>query len=278
MMHPGCARLLHACAGISLSVALVCGLGGQAFAQPRTGGVASINQCADQIALALGPPGSLRAVSRLVDETPSGAMAPDLPRLSGGIDSVLGAGVATVLMGPEGRGRKGQLLRGFGVDVVVLDPPGSLEGLAEAVDRAGAALDAVPQAAVLAANLRQAAIPPRTGREAPRALWLAPNLLAMGRGTLADSVLSAAGWANALRDDQQGWVRLSLEQVLMTQASQVLLAAPEGQSRAEALLRHPALIHAIGARTRLSAGALGCDPVGVLRAIDTLSSWRLGEG
>jgi len=230
--------------------------------------IVSANQCSDVLLPALVEPARIAGLSRL-----AGDNLPAVPRISGSLDSILALQPDLVLIGPEGRGRKEELLRGFGLEVMVFDLPDGLDALRELLRRMGARLDAVEQAEALADGLPLAG---PVDADAPQALWLAPNLYAFGAGTMAGDLLAASGWRNGLGTDARGWVSLTLEGLLARPVALLITGGAEGASRAEGLLAHPALDKVGHSRLVLPSEGLGCDPAAVMRVAELLRTARRG--
>lgn len=254
-----------------LACILLLGLGshGAGHAQGAPQRIVSGNQCTDRLLAALVDAGRIAALSRL-----AGDVLPDLPRIAGSVESILEQSPDLVLLGPEGQGRKGDILRGFGVQVLAVDIPESIAAQRDLTLRLGLALGAGEKAEKLAGLLPQEVQP--ISEQAPTALWLAPRLYAFGPASLAGDVLAAAGWRNALGPDAPGWTSLSLERVLAQPADLLVTEGSDGLSWAEALLDHPALAHLSGARVRLEGEGerISCDPVATARVIDMLRGLR----
>lgn len=232
------------------------------------GRIVSANQCSDALLPALVEPARIAGLSRL-----AGDGLPQVPRITGSLDSILALQPDLVLTGPEGRGRKEELLRGFGLEVMVFDLPDGLDALRELLRRMGARLGAAERAEALADGLPMAR---PVAADAPQALWLAPNLYAFGAGTMAGDLLAASGWRNGLGPDAQGWVSLTLEGLLARPVTLLISGGTEGASRAEGLLAHPVLDKVGHRRLELPSEGLGCDPAAVMRVAELLRAARRG--
>lgn len=246
---------------------LVAMLPGLAMAEPPQR-IVSANQCSDALLPALVEPARIAGQSRLAEDG-----LPTVPRISGSLDSILALQPDLVLIGPEGRGRKEELLRGFGLEVMVFDLPDGLDALRALLRRMGARLGAEERAEALADGLPMAQ---PVAADAPQALWLAPNLYAFGAGTMAGDLLAASGWRNGLGPDAQGWVSLTLEGLLARPVALLITGGADGASRAEGLLAHPVLEKVGHRRLELPSEGLGCDPAAVKRVVEVLREARRG--
>jgi iron complex transport system substrate-binding protein len=91
----------------------------------------------------------------------------------------------------------------------------------------------------------------RYGEPVERALMYQPRGYTSGSGTLQDEALRLAGWRNvAAEAGIQGFGVIGMEQVLHARPHQLFTSsyAPDTESRAQQLLRHPALGRATGNR------------------------------
>lgn len=228
--------------------------------------IVSANQCSDALLPVLVGADRVAGLSRLAEE-----VLAQVPRISGSIGSILALKPDLVLIGPEGRGRKGELLRGFGLDVMIFDLPDGLDALRRLLLAMGERLDVRDRAQALAERLPT--VQP-VEMDAPRAIWLAPNLYAFGAGTMAGDLLAASGWRNGLGPDAQGWVSLTLERLLAQPVALLVTGGTDGASRAEGLLAHPALDGAGHRRLELPAEGANCDPIAVVRQVEELRAVR----
>lgn len=242
------ARAVAACIA---AAALWCA--GPSGAQDRAGQgaparVVSINLCTDQLAMLLAAPGQLVSVSMLARERKSSALA-DLavhfPVNSGSAEEVFLLRPDLVLAGRYAARDTVRLLRRLGVTVAEFAPETSLDEVRATIARMGRLLgrEAAAQAMLQDFDARLAALrPTRTGPPPIAALYGANGYMP-GTDTLSDDILAAAGLGNlAATIGLTHGGAVPLERLILARPDVVIRAARyDGQSRAEAILDHPAL-------------------------------------
>lgn len=223
--------------------------------------VVSLNLCTDQLAFLLASPGQLVAVSRLAVEAEvsahagavAGAVAAGTVALTSGVaEEVFVMAPDLVLAGRFTTRATVDLLRRLGVRVAEFAPETSMAETRANIRRMGRLLGREAAAAALVARLDVGLAAVATGaseRVRPSVVvWQAGGYVP-GGGTLADAILTAAGLENLgrrarLRDNGT----LPLEALVLAGPEVIVRGARyAGQSRAEAVLDHPALA-ALGAR------------------------------
>lgn len=219
-------------------------------APPRR--IVSLNLCADELVLRLAPKGHVLSVTSLARD-PVGStvaeLAAGLPANRGLAEEVVPLGPDLVIAGAFTTRSTVALLKRFGIEVMELGVPRSLEeGYAQI--RAVAARLGVPQKGEAMVGEIKAAIaaapPPR--QPAPRAVVMRPNGFTVGRHSLADDLMRRAGLDNVaarLSPDKLG--QLSLEEIV-TARPQVLVVDDEPgapPSLAREMMRHPAVAEAL---------------------------------
>jgi ABC-type Fe3+-hydroxamate transport system substrate-binding protein len=118
-------------------------------------------------------------------------------------------------------------LQGLGIPVYLVDPRG-LAGILRSVDSLGEALNRLPQAAALNANLasRIAAVRKRTaGKPTPRVLvpiWYDP-IITIGKHAFITEIIEAAGARSVTDDLSADWPQVSMEAVLTRSPDALLL-------------------------------------------------------
>lgn len=209
--------------------------------------VVSLNLCTDQLAMLLAAPGQLRSVSWLAADPRSSVMADaarGYPLNRGGAEEIFALRPDLVLASTWTRRETVSLLRRLGVEVVELAPAQRLDDIAPAIREMAALLgrEAEGEGIARAFTERLSALrSAQTGRTA--AIWEAGGYTS-GAATLSHEVLSAAGLRNLAADEGlAGGGYLPLERLVAAQPDLILSSAPwPGASRAEDLLRHPALV------------------------------------
>lgn len=246
--------------------------------------VMSLNVCTDQLAMALAAPGQLISVSFLARDPAQSAMheeAEAYPLNHGRAEEVFLAGPDLVVTGTYSLHNTTELLRRMNVRVEEFSFVQTLETIPGEIRRMGALLGREHKARKLAAAFTAELSKIRAGQCArrPTALAYEQNGVALGAGTLADSVIEAAGFTNlAAQQGVQGMAPFSLEMVVEKKPDVIIL--PGGRNAAPSLgarvPRHPAL-EALP-QTRIGAfvpsGSWSCGSPAVLEAIRALDALR----
>jgi len=243
--------------------------------------VVSINLCTDQIAMMLAAPGQLVSVSHLATDPLSSSMAAEAeayPQNRGSAEQVYLLHPDLVLAGEYTSFATIDLLRRLGVAVVQVPVVNALDEVPDQVRQVAAALgrEAAGEALVADYDRGLAALTVDLP-ELAGALYY-PSGYTTGGGTVADDVLRHAGFYNiAERAGLSGGGYMSLEQLVLTEPRMIVTSRPyPGASRAEEILRHPALA-ALGASARVVEANDGdwiCGTPYILRALATMGETR----
>ena len=239
-------------------VALI--LVGPALAAPR---VFSLDQCADQYVIALSPRDRIVGVSPRVGEADSyfRAEAEGLPRRRATAEAVLAAQPDVVVRYWGGDARLDQTLNRRHIRVVRIDEAADFDGVRSNLRRVAAALGQTGKGEALIAHLdRQLTNGAAAGRGQPT-LYLTSGGFTAGRGTLIDSILRAAGFANAAPDP--GYAPVPLERLALDPPRSLVLGFFDGRGASAAswgpgrrsLVTRIARVRAID---HLPAAILGC--------------------
>jgi len=188
-------------------------------ASPR---VLSLDQCADQFVMALAPRESIVGVSHRADDPDSWlrAQARGLPVRRVSFETVWATRPDVVVRYWGGDPRLLAALSRRGVQVVTIEEAVDFGGVRANVELVSAALGRAPQGRRLVAAMEgdlTAASGAWGGRSA---LYLTPGAFTAGSGTLIDSVLRAAGMANA--ESAPGFRPAPLEQLILTPPAAVV--------------------------------------------------------
>ena len=133
-------------------------------------------------------------------------------------------------------------LQTVGIPVYLIDPHG-LSGILRSVSSLGEALDRIPQAAALNANLAQriAAVKERSvGKPAPRVLvpiWYDP-IITIGKNAFITEIVEAAGGRSVTDDLVPDWPQISMETVI-ARAPEALLLVRGGKISIDMLRNRP---------------------------------------
>lgn len=241
--------------------------------------VVSMNLCTDQLALLIAAPGQVVSVSHFADDPAMSAYA-DLAR---GLPENRGRAEELYLLHPDlvladvwSSPATISMLTRLGVRVEQFTPGNSMDEIRQNILRMGDVLGREARAAEVLADFdaRLAALPPLPA-DPPRAALYGPGGYTYGPSTLAGQILQAAGFANVAEDAGLPWGgTLSLEELVMTAPDLVVSGRAMGRSRAEEVLRHPALdgLRRAGAATDVD---WACATPAVAEAAERLADLRL---
>lgn len=275
-----CARPSRRLRALLAALGLWLGAAGPGTAAPDR--VVSLNLCTDQLALLLAAPGQVVSVSFLGQDPMNSAMvraARSYPANRGQAEEVFALQPDLVLAGTYTSRAAVTMLRRLGVTVVEFPPERSLQDVRDHLRQMGGLLGQRARAEALIAEFDAGlAVVPVTQGARPRAALYGPNGYTTGQGTLADEILTAAGFTNiAAEAGLPGGGPLPLEQLVML-APDLIVTSPRypGASQAEALLDHPALaaLRADGVAVGETGADWVCGTPYVLRAIDGLVAAR----
>lgn len=272
---------LRASEPLALAAALMMGAAAALAGPPER--VVSINLCTDQMAMLLAAPGQLVSVSRIAADRQVSAMADQAagyPLNHGQAEEVYRLAPDLVLAGPFTSRYTVGLLRRLGVEVRELplverleDIPDRLMQMAQWLGRDAAGRAAVAEFEAGLALLR-AELAPTAGATPPRAVLHYANNYTSGIHTLAHQILITAGFANlAAEAGLEGGGTLPMERLLMLAPDLVIAGqAYPGQTRAEAVLDHPAMrgLRAHHARGTMADAEWVCGTPHVLGALARL--------
>lgn len=242
--------------------------------------VVSMNLCTDQLAMLLGRPGQIVAISRIARDPVSSAYWREAEAFeihSGSAEAIHASAPDLVLAGTFDRGETLDLLRRLGHRIEVFPPAESFDQMRAQILRMGALLGTEPAAEALIAEIDAGLASDAPSGPAPRAALYYANGYTSGAGTLADAVLRAAGITNIAADlGRQGLTRLDLELVLLSEPDLLVTGQDYGSpALAQGILRHPAL-RASGARlVRVEDSLWTCGTPRVLDAVLQLRAERL---
>ncbi|WP_082143874.1 ABC transporter substrate-binding protein [Nitratireductor soli] len=245
--------------------------------------VMSLNVCTDQLAMALAAPGQLVSVSFLARE-PSLSMlheeAKEYLANRGLAEEVFLQKPDLVVTGTYSLHNTSALLKrlGFAVEefsfVQTLDTiPGEIRRMGSLLGRQDRAEEIATRFAAELADIKR-----RQCDRRPSAIAYDQNGVALGRGTLADSVLEAAGFRNLAADlGVVGMTPFPLEQIVVQRPDVIITGKPAGAPTLGAQVpRHPAIAALPG--TRIGAfvpeGSWSCGAPSVIEAVRALARLR----
>ncbi|MEF8793183.1 ABC transporter substrate-binding protein [Thiohalorhabdus sp.] len=211
--------------------------------------VVSINACTDQLVLKLADPDQIASVSEYAGSPSFSVMAEvakAYPKNQGHAEEVLVHDPDLVISGPYTNRATANRLEALGYRVVTLDSPDTFPGIRDNLRRMGRLLGHPERAQRLIERMDRilaavaAELPPENRRL--RALALRPNGVTVGKGSLLDTVMQAAGLRNVGRELGAGSYReLPLEHLVATQPDLLVLASSDTAqpSLAQGVMHHP---------------------------------------
>ena len=265
----------------ALAILILCLWTGTSWAAAMR--IVSLNLCADQLLVLLAEREQIAAVSHLSRDPALSHVAEQAARLPvtrGGAEEVLTLRPDLILAGEYGAQPAIRLLKRLGgVPVVRIglaesftDIRRHIVAVAEAVGHPGRG-----RAMLAEMDTILAAVPPPERR--PTALLYQPNGFTAGAGTLADAVLSAAGFANlGASSGLHGYGFLPLETVVANPPDLLIRAHYDARrpSEGERLLRHPALASSATMVASLDGPLFGCGGPFTATAVARLAEIRAG--
>ncbi|MBY8978275.1 ABC transporter substrate-binding protein [Rhodobacteraceae bacterium NNCM2] len=206
-----------------------------------------MNLCTDQLAMLVAEDGQLVSISYLAQDPRSSAMAAEATAFTvnhGLAEEIFLLDPDLVIAGTYSTRTTVSLLRKLGIKVVEFEPASSLDDIRARIRQMGDALDRKDEAAQISAQFDADLAVEQFGEDArPRAATYYANNYTSGNGTLADSILEAAGLANIADElGLEGGSRLPLERLVM--AAPALIVSGQNYdtpAMAQEVLQHPAL-------------------------------------
>lgn len=247
--------------------------------------VVSINVCADQLVQMLAPKASVQALSFLAGDPQMSVMAAetaDYRLIRGQAEEVLPLEADLVIAGVYSTPATVALMRRLGQRIEILPMSSELDGIRQNVHLVAGWLgrEAEGQRIVADFDARLADVARTAATRPPAAIVYYVNSLAAGRGTLADTVLKAAGYRNlAAEQGIVGEGYLPLELIITDPPDLIVLGNGFEHYRSITAdnLRHPAL-HRLFERVPhvvLPQALLMCDTPHVIEAIESLAAARV---
>jgi iron complex transport system substrate-binding protein len=265
---------------LGLAVGLALGLAAaQAEAKPRR--IASLNLCADQLVLELVEPERIASVSWLSRDATHSAMAEAARRVPvnyGRAEEIIPQNPDLVLVGRLTAMGATAALRRIGARVEVVGQPRDIAAIRDEIRAAGRLFgeDARAEAVVARLDARLAALsPPIEPR--PSAALLRPNGVTAGPGSLVDSLLGVAGFANFAANhglDRMG--RLPLELLIAGRPDILVIDERDfgAPSLAQAYQALPAVRRTTPRRVVIPSWAWTCAGSAIAEAAERLAAAR----
>lgn len=208
--------------------------------------VVSVNLCTDQLAMLLAAPKQLVSVSIVSFDPLSSPMVWEarayLPNM-GGAEQVYLMRPDLVLAGSYTSRAAVRLLRDLGIPVLELPPVNGLAEVAPQIRAVAHALGRAAEGEAMVAGFERGLAALKSDLPPATAVLYYPNGYTTGTGTLANDLLTHAGFENiGAKAGLTGGGTLPLERLVMAGPEMIVTSSPyAGASRAEELLTHPAL-------------------------------------
>lgn len=270
---------------MALAASLLLATAFPAFAASPPARVMSLNVCTDQLAMLLAAPGQLVSVSDLSEDRSLSfhhELAQSYPKNGGLAEQVFLTRPDVVVTGAFSLHNTTQLLRGLGFRVEEFEFAQTLDTVPHEIRRMGGILGAEAKAEEMAQTFETelAEIEASQCEPRPTAIAWDQNGIALGAGTLADSVMRAAGLKNLAAElGFSGMAPFPLELLVVHRPD--ILILPENLTKAPSLadqaLNHPAL-RALDEKTIsgrfVPSGSWTCGGPFVLEAVKALRKVR----
>ena len=242
--------------------------------------IVSLNMCTDELVLRLAEPQNIASVtwlSRDPGNSNVAELAARIPVNHGLAEEIIPLKPDLVIAGIYTARPAVALLKRVGIPVVEFDVAKNIDDVRRQIRDVAALVGEREKGDKILGDLDRslAAIPPPAQSNKPRALVLNPNGVTVGKGTLADEIMTRAGLTNVAAElaiDNYGQIPL---ETLVANAVDVLIvsASRDGPpALATEILRHPVLA-ALSDRTRvvvLPGRLWNCGGPAIVEAIERL--------
>lgn len=214
--------------------------------------IVSMNQCTDELLLKLADPQQIQSVTHFIKD-PSvswdAEQAERYPSNQGHVEELLDYAPDLILVGEFNARSSVMMLQELGLNVHVFRHPQGISDVYEQIHRVAHLVGYPERGAKLVTQIRtHFEAQPKPGRPL-QAVVYQPNGFTMGRNSVVEDVLAAAGYVNAAADWGDGqYSYYPLEQLIERQPD-VLILDPQSlgtPALAHQILRHPALAQAFG--------------------------------
>lgn len=270
-------------AAVAASLMAVVGACSAAVAAPPER-VMSLNVCTDQLAMLLAEPGQLVAVSELAADPHLAfhhRLAEDLPKNRGLAEEVFVTLPDLVVTGTYSLHNTTALLRRLGFRVEEFAYAQTLDSIPGEIRRMAKLLGVDARGEEMAAEFERGvdAAGADACEPAPTAIAYDQNGIAMGSGTLVDSVMRAVGLRNLAAElGYAGMTPMPLELLVEHRPDIVVLSEPiaETPALADQIMRHPALraLEDESLAVTLPRAFASCGGPFVIEAVKALASAR----
>ena len=206
--------------------------------------VVSMNLCTDQLAMLLAGEGQLYSVSFLASDPLMSSMVAEAkayPQNRGRAEEIYLMQPDLVLAGAYTTPATVAMLKKLGIDVAIVDMVNSLDELPQLIEKIGGFLGRETAAEALNADYKARLADLRQEiNQRPRAVLYYANGYSSGNYSLANEILTTAGFSNAALERGYSFGKMPLE-VLALIAPDLVVSSRSypGNSRSEAILEHP---------------------------------------
>ena len=264
--------------GLGLAHAALLAAAAMARAEPPAR-VVSITLCTDQLALMLARPGQLVGVSRIATDRVASAFwreAAAFPAVPPDAEAIHRLAPDLVLAGAWDPPATLAMLDRLGIRLATFEIENGFDDIRANVTRMGDLLGNPEGAARLLATMDEVLEAPAPEGPPPTAALYYANGYTSGSGTLADEILTAAGFRNvAAARGLSGLAHLPLE-LLVTSDPDLVVTGQDypAPALAQGILRHPAL-RALGAgQAAIADNQWACGTPLAARAVAALRAAR----
>lgn len=246
--------------------------------------IVSMNPCVDAVLREVAAPGQIAAISQYSQDPRATSVPLDwaraYPANNGSAEDVIAAKPDLVIAGPHVSVQTIAALRRLGIPLMQVTVPETLAENKAQIAQIAARIGRKDAGTALSAHIDAAMAQTRwTGRSATALIWQGSGLVP-GKGTLADELLTHAGFRNVSAEAGLGkWDLLPLEGLLMKPPAVVLTGEANmgaGSADANRMLSHPVL-HLAGRHIRFAnypSNLLHCGGPVIVRSLARLSQVR----
>src|SRR5436190_7242085 len=242
--------------------------------------VVSLNLCTDELLLRLAPEktASVTWLSLSLSGSNVVDLAGRVPINYGLAEQVIAAEPDLVLAGTFTARVAVGMIKRTGIPVVEFSPPRSFDEVRRNISEVAAHVQAEDKGRALNEEIdrRVAAVVAKPRSMRPTAVVLNPNGNTVGQGSLADQIMTAAGFDNIAATLRTGnYAQIPLEVVALHRVDVLIVSAARDGPPAMATeaLRHPILAQLKGTRIVVMPGRLwNCAGPGVAEAVERLDA------
>lgn len=278
-------------AALCVLLALLAGCGSAGGrAVPKADGpprrIVSMNPCVDAVLMEIAAPAQIAAISHYSHDPRATSVPLDralhYPAVPGSAEDVIGAAPDLVIAGPHVSIQTIAALKRLGIPLMQLTVPESVAENQAQISQIAVRIGRGPAGAALNTRIDAAMAASRwTAAPLDALIWQGSGLVP-GKGTLADELMTHAGFRNMSGAiGLKKWDILPLEG-LLTDPPAVLLAGRAdmgaGSGDANRMLGHPALVKA-GKQIRIAqypSNLLHCGGPVIIRSVERLATVRRG--